>query len=263
MTAERQPTNRMERETELLWGVRRPAPRRGPKPKLSREAVVAAAVALADAEGLEAVSMQRVAKELGFTTMSLYRHVDSKEDLLALMGDAVLDAEPPEPSRDRDWRAGVEAWVRGVLALYRNHPWAVYLAMTGPPSGPNGLRWMEAGLRELVRSGLDPGEALPILTLLSTTLRETFRIDVDMERAARATGATVADTMRGYAAGLRRFVTEERFPTVARLLREGGLEDSVPDGTSGASDDLDFSVRRLLDGVEVYVRGQRTAAGGG
>ncbi|MFD6953550.1 TetR family transcriptional regulator [Nocardiopsis sp. TSRI0078] len=263
MTAEQQPTNRMERDTELMWGLRQSEPRRGPKPRLSRDAVVAAAVALADAEGLEAVSMQGVAKELGFTTMSLYRYVESKEDLLVLMNDAAMDTAPPGPCGGRDWRAGVEAWVHGVLTMYGRHPWAVYLPQNGPPSGPNGLRWMEAGLREIVRSGLDPRRSVQILTMLSTTLREMFRMNVDMERAARAAGATVADTMRGYAAGLGRAVTEEHFPTVARLLREDVLEDAPAEahgrGPAGPTDELDFPVRRLLDGVEVYVERQRAA----
>ncbi|WP_017569629.1 TetR/AcrR family transcriptional regulator [Nocardiopsis halotolerans] len=262
MAAEQQGTNRMEREVELLWGLDQPEPRRGPKPKLSREAVVAAAVALADAEGLEAVSMQRVAKELGYTTMSLYRYVDSKEDMLVLMSDAGMDAEPPAPRGDGDWRAGVEEWVRGAVDLYRRHPWSVHLPLSGPPSGPNGLRWMEAGLRELTHSGLDAGSALRMLMMLSAALRDTLRIELEMERAARAGGETMADTERGYGRGLRRVVTEEAFPTIDLLLRSDVFGELAPEeygGAGGPADDIDFAIRRLLDGVEVYVERQRAA----
>jgi AcrR family transcriptional regulator len=262
MAAEQHGANWMERELELLWGLRQPEPRRGPKPRLSREAVVAAAVALADAEGLEAVSMQRVAKELGYTTMSLYRYVDSKEDMLLLMSDAAMEGEPPPPRRDGDWRAGVEEWVRGAAAMYRRHPWSVYLSLNGPPSGPNGLRWMEAGLREISRSGLDIGWSLQMLTMLSASLRETIRIELDMSRVLQASGGTMADTGRDYSRGLRRVVTEEGFPTIARLLREGVLEtppDGAGEGTDGPAEDLGFSVRRVLDGIEVYVERQRAA----
>ncbi|OOC53491.1 MULTISPECIES: TetR/AcrR family transcriptional regulator [Nocardiopsis] len=263
MAAEQRRTNRMEREMELLWGLDRSEPRRGPKPGLSRGSVVAAAVALADAEGLEAVSMQRVAKELGYTTMSLYRYVDSKEDMLALMGDAVMDVEPPAPREDGDWRAGVEEWAHGVTNVYRLHPWSVYLPLSGPPSGPNGLRWMESGLRELVASGLETGPAVQILTMLSAAARETLRIELEMGRAARETGSTMADIGRDYSTGLRRVVTEERFPTIARLLREGALEEEPPpgsaDGVAGPVDDMHFAVRRLLDGIEAYVERRRAA----
>ncbi|WP_435111082.1 TetR/AcrR family transcriptional regulator [Nocardiopsis synnemataformans] len=262
MTAEQRGTNRMEREVELLWGLRQPEPRRGPKPRLSREAVVVAAVAIADAEGLEAVSMQRVAKELGYTTMSLYRYVDSKEDMLVLMSDAAMEGDPPEPREDGDWRAGVEEWARRLIAMYRRHPWAVYLSLNGPPSGPNGLRWMESGLREISRSGLDLGWSLQMLTMLSAILRETIRIELDMSRAVQAAGGTMADTGRDYSRGLRRVVTEEGFPTIDRLLREGVMEelsDAAQEGAGGPAEDLDFSIRRVLDGIEVYVERQRAA----
>ncbi len=266
MTAEQRGTNRMEREVELLWGLRQPEPRRGPKPRLSRGAVVAAAVALADAEGLEAVSMQRVAKELGYTTMSLYRYVDSKEDMLVLMSDAAMDGDPPPPREGGDWRAGVEEWVHGAVAMYRRHPWGVYLTLNGPPNGPNGLRWMESGLREISRSGLDVGWSLQMLTMLSAILRETVRIELDMIRAARAAGGTMADTGRDYSRGLRRVVTEEEFPTITRLLREGVMEEFPDTGrgdAGGPTEDLDFSIRRVLDGIEVYVERQRASGRAG
>ena len=114
--------------------------------------------------------MQRVAKELGYTTMSLYRYVDSKEDLLLLMREAIVVTAPPAD----DWRSGVEAWFRGVVAVYREHPWSVYIPTTGPPSGPNNLRWMEAGLRQLSASGLHLGEALSTLLLLTSVARDLF-----------------------------------------------------------------------------------------
>ena len=116
--------------------------------------------------------MQRVAKELGYTTMSLYRYVDSKEDLLLLMREAIVVTAPPAPADD--WRSGVEAWFRGVVAVYREHPWSVYIPTTGPPSGPNNLRWMEAGLRQLSASGLHLGEALSTLLLLTSVARDLF-----------------------------------------------------------------------------------------
>ncbi|MEE2041776.1 TetR/AcrR family transcriptional regulator [Nocardiopsis sp. CT-R113] len=263
MTTEQQPTSRTAREVDLLWGLDRPAPRRGPRPKLSREAVVDAAVAVADAEGLEAVSMQRVAGELGYTTMSLYRHVDSKEDMLVLMSDRAMDGAPPEPCADRAWRAGVEEWVHRVMEVYRRHPWAIRLTLSGPPAGPNGLRWMEAGLREIVRSGLDVGSSLQMLAMLSSLVRDTLRLEGDMARAAREAGSTMADAERDYSVGLRRVVTAEDYPTIALMLESAVLEDQPPPGEpdrlGGPADELDFSIHRVLDGIEVYV--ERVRAG--
>ena len=204
-----------------------------------------------------------MAKELGYTTMSLYRYVDSKEDMLVLMSDAAMDGDPPPPRGDGDWRTGVEEWVRRLIAMYRRHPWAVYLSLNGPPSGPNGLRWMESGLREISRSGLDLGWSLQMLTMLSAVLRETIRIELDISRAARAAGGTMADTGRDYSRGLRRVVTAEGFPTIDRLLREGVLEespDTSQEDAGGPAEDLDFSIRRILDGIEVYVERQRARA---
>lgn len=257
MTTDDESKSRMLRDVELLWGLDAPHARRGPKPRLSREAVVRAAIGVADAEGIEAVSMQRVAKELGYTTMSLYRHVDSKEDMLVLMLDSAMDAEPPAPRGDGDWRAGLEEWCRSVLETYRAHPWIIFVSLSGPPSGPNGLRWMEAGLRELVASGLDTGEALQMLTMLSAVLRETIRLEVEMTRAAQSTGSTLVQVESDYSRGLRRVVTEERFPTIARMLREGVLDEAPDPGTDrigGPAEELDFGIRRVLDGIESYVR---------
>jgi AcrR family transcriptional regulator len=263
MTTEDERKSRMVRDVELLWGLDAPQARRGPKPRLSREAVVRAAIDVADAEGIEAVSMQRVAKELGYTTMSLYRHVDSKEDMLVLMLDTAMDGDPPGPREDGDWRAGLEEWCRGALDMYRAHAWTVFVAFSGPPSGPNGLRWMEAGLRELVASGLDISEGLQILTMLSAVLRDTIRLEIEMTRAAQSTGSTLVQTEDDYSRGLRRVVTAERFPTIDRMLREQVLDaPPVPDPRriGGPAEELDFGIRRILDGIEVYVRAKRKTA---
>jgi AcrR family transcriptional regulator len=258
MTSERQPTSGITREIELLWGLRETA-KRGPKPKLSRAAIVRAAVVVADAENLEAVSMQRVAKELGYTTMSLYRHLESKEDLLTLMSDAVMSENPPGPRSDGDWRAGTEEWCAGVMAQYRAHPWAVYVPQSGPPSGPNGLRWMEAGLREITASGLTGDEALQMLTMLSNTLRDVIRMENDMVLAARRRGLALGEAEAGWTQSLRQVLDPREFPTVAATLEEGVFEEDPQDysGEPGPAAGISFAIHRVLDGVEAYVLARR------
>ncbi|MEV4187163.1 TetR/AcrR family transcriptional regulator, partial [Streptosporangium canum] len=129
-----------ERSTELLWGTRS---RRG----LSLERIVRAAIELADAEGLAAVSMRRVAERLGFTTMSLYRHVPGKAELVDLMRDEVMGGEPDAGADRRPgWRAELEAWARDGLALYRRHPWLAEPSGTRRVPGPNAVAGFERAL---------------------------------------------------------------------------------------------------------------------
>lgn len=258
MTSEQQPTTGPSREIELLWGLRETA-KRGPKPKLSRVAIVDAAIAVADAEGLEAVSMQRVAKELGYTTMSLYRHVDSKEDLLTLMADTAMSRSSPEPRTDGDWRAGIEEWCREALAQYRKHPWVAYVPQSGPPSGPSGLRWMEAGLREISASGLTPAEALQILLLLTFTLRDVVRMEHDIALAVQSSGISHEENEERWVSSLRQVLDPQEFPTVMRTIDEGTFEEDAPGAAGDASlaGGLHFPIQRILDGVEVYVRARR------
>src|SRR5262245_16183114 len=138
-------------EIALLWG-RREAPRRGPKATLTVDEIVRAAVAVADADGLAAVSMAKVAAELGNSTMALYRHVRSKDELLMLMGDAAV-ATPPDVS-GMDWRTGLTTWAMAILATLNEHSWYAHLPVTGPPVGPNNLAWFDCGLRALTDTPL-------------------------------------------------------------------------------------------------------------
>ena len=104
---------------ELLWGLRDRGRRGGPKPALSLERIVAAAVELADEGGIAALSMGRLAEKLGFTTMSLYRYVASKDELLLLLLDAGIGEPPPDPGGS--WRDRAGAWCRDLTAVYRRH----------------------------------------------------------------------------------------------------------------------------------------------
>src|SRR6201994_2196395 len=116
---------------ELLWG-RRERGRRGPHPGLSADAIVDAAVRIADAEGLEAISMARVAAKLGFTTMSLYRYVASKDELLQLMFNAsALGAESLVIEGD-GWRPRLRAWAVIQREMLDRHPWITQMPMPAP-----------------------------------------------------------------------------------------------------------------------------------
>ena len=204
---------------------------------LSEERVVAAAIALADEDGLEAVSMARVAERLGFTTMSLYRHVRSKDDLLRAMLDAGLGA-PPAALDDPggDWRAGLELWTRSVLEALLRHPWAIRVPITGPPMSPVQLAWLDRGLRALAPTGLAEGEKADVVLLLNGYAFWEARLRTEL-----ATGPPQAPPE-----GL------EEMPALRRALAAGIFEDDSI-GESGVA----FGLARILDGVALLIDARR------
>src|SRR3984957_14608059 len=117
---------------DLLWH-RRALGRRGPKPGLSVDGIVDAAVRIADAEGLEAVSMARVAKELGFTTMSLYRYVASKEGLLQFMWNASAQCAETLVVEGNEWLKKLRMWAMVQREMLDRHPWITQMPMAAPP----------------------------------------------------------------------------------------------------------------------------------
>src|SRR3954452_6339712 len=143
------------RSMALLW--RAPAssaPRPGPKPSLDVDRIVSAAVEIADAEGLAAVSMRRVAADLGTAAMTLYGHVPGKGELVDLMLDAVLGELYPDRPPAGNWRTRLEGVARGNWDLFLRHPWAVHLATGRPPLGPHLMRKYDVELRAVDGLGL-------------------------------------------------------------------------------------------------------------
>jgi AcrR family transcriptional regulator len=176
---------------DLLWG-RRGRGQRGPKPGLSVEAIVAAASRLADAEGLEAVSMARVAEQLGFTTMSLYRHVTSKDELLQLMWNASAQGAEGIVLEGDGWRARLRMWATIQREMIDRHPWITQMPMAAPPMGPNSLAFVEHGLEAMDGTGLADVDKLRVIGLISSYTLSEARMAHDAARAARAAAAAAA-----------------------------------------------------------------------
>jgi AcrR family transcriptional regulator len=200
-------------------------------------------VALADEGGLAALSMSRLAEKLGFTTMSLYRYVASKDDLLVLMLDAAI-GPPPAAAAGSGWRAGVEGWARALRAGYGRHPWMVDLPISGLPAGPNQLVWFERGLGVLAATTLEPGERAASVLLLATYVRAQGQLVQDLTRAGESGGVD-------WAAVVRRVADPQRFPEVAAVIAAGVFEDE-PD--EFPDDDFGFGLDRILDGIDVLHR---------
>jgi AcrR family transcriptional regulator len=231
-----------------LWGLREPS-RRGPRPTLTVDRIVRAGIEIADAEGLAALSMSRVADRLGFTTMSLYRHVANKEELLVLMWSAALDAPPETAGPGDDWRSGLRRWCRAQVAAFQARPWLIDVPISGPPITPPDLAWMDAGLRALARTGLSENDKLDIMIAFNAQARYQAKIFRDLMEAAKAGRPGMAD----YGRLLRELIDGERFPSVWRTVESGILD--LPEGVTNAPDeaDLEAGVELLLDGVAALI----------
>src|SRR5580692_7038824 len=144
---------------DLLWG-RRERGRRGPRPGLSADAIATAAILLADAEGLDTVSMARVAAKLGVTTMALYRYVANKDELFQLMWNASAIGTEHLVIEGDGWRSRLRAWAVIQREMLDLHPWITQMPMAAPPVAPNSMHFMERGLEAMDGTGLPNSEKI-------------------------------------------------------------------------------------------------------
>lgn len=233
---------------DVLWGrLDGPEPRRG----LSLSRVVSAAVEVADTGGLDAVSMARIAARLGFTTMSLYRHVKNKNELLLLMLDSVaaVPASLDEPCDS--WRLGLERWCRAQWVMLRAHSWIVHLPITGPPVTPNQLTWTDRALRVLGGTGLTEADKTGVVLLVANYMLTTARLSTDLGPAA--TGESVA----AYSTLLDGLVDAQRFPALRTAIDAGAFDYPTDTTEDERRFDYTFGLDRILDGVDTLIR-QRT-----
>ncbi|WP_039938164.1 TetR/AcrR family transcriptional regulator [Streptomyces himastatinicus] len=233
---------------EAAWGLRERRTK-GPKPGLTLSRIVDAAVSLAATDGLGAVSMSRVAADLGVSTMSLYRYVAAKDELLLLMEDAAFGTPPPGPAPDEDWRTGFTDWAWALRAAYHRNPWVLRIPTSAPPSTPNSVAWMERGLACLRDTNLGEGAKISALMLVSGFVRNEARLSADLAAAALRTGDDTGQSMESWARLLRKVTDPERFPAVTAALAVGEL-----DTPGGPDDEFVFGLARILDGLEALVR---------
>lgn len=236
---------------DLLWG-RRERGRTGPKPGLTVDAIVDAAMRVADAEGLEAVSMKRVATELGFTTMALYRYVDSKDELLAMMWNASALGLPTVTGDG--WRELLSNWAVVQFEAVCRRTWVLQMPMSRPPAGPASLAWVEQALAALADTGLSEAPKMGVIGLLSTYALSEARMQYEEARAR--TEAPYAD----YAALLRKVADERTYPALYRAAWSGELD--LPAGAERPAFDVNefrFGLDRILDGVQALIDGQTPA----
>jgi len=234
----------LPRVLQLLWGLEGPA-RPGPKPTLQISDIGAAANKLADSAGLGAVSMSKVAAELGFTTMSLYRYVDSKDDLYVVMlEEAFGRPDPVDP--DTDWRERISAWARSFWNAIKRHPWVLQVPVFEPPLSPKQLEWMEQGLKAFEDTPLTPSEALSAMMLVNIYVRGTGQITTHLSTDPQE----ISEADQTYIRRLALLADPERFPTIAR-----GLTASAPDefGVDYNADEFQTGLDTVLDGIQSLI----------
>jgi len=216
--------------------------------------IVAAAIAIADDEGPEAVSMRRIARELDVGTMSLYWYVSSKEELHRLMLERVqVEALAPEPSGD--WRADLRGYAGIMRAALLRHPWAIDFLGTGPPAGPNDARNAERLIETLDGLGLDIVTALRVLTTFGTyvvgaALREIQEIRWGESLAETTAGMTEGEIDESIAEFGRRIRESGQYPHLVRIL-ESGVD---PDSPLTRDERFEFGVDCMLDGIAARLK---------
>jgi DNA-binding transcriptional regulator YhcF (GntR family) len=231
----------------VVAGPAAPSPSRTPRessdPELGRATIVRAAVRIADAEGIDALSMRRVAASLGAGAMSLYRHVPGKDELMLLMRDAVFAEFPLPAAGPSDWRAALELTARTQWRLYRRHPWlARTTSLTRPYAGPNQLPYSEWNLRVLSALGLDDDTVFLLhLSLFSFVHGSAASLEAESREEAD-TGLTGSEWLAQREEAGRSVLGSGAFPVSARVF-------GAPDLGLDLDRLFEFGLARLLDGV--------------
>ena len=236
------PTNK-NNSVNLLWKKKRSS-NRGPKPSVSADQIARAAIHVADKEGLEAVTMQRISAEIGLTTMALYRYVSSKSELVDLMIDSASDTAPVFGKPSQPWSDRLKEWARRCFFIYRDHPWFLEAtSMRRSIMGPNELSWMEAALSMLAESGLPAEERHPAFLALIGHVRG---------HATFLQIRTRGDSAQQWTNDLIQLLDSQadRYPVLLTAARSGAFSK-----TSVLA--FDFGIDCILDGVHARVAGHK------
>src|ERR1700752_5010750 len=225
----------LPRALEILWRDPQPTRRsRGGR----RERIGARAIELVEAEGLSKLSMARLAERLGCGTMSLYRHVANKDELVTFMLSTAPEP-PPKPADPSDWRGALTDWAAGLWDIYHRHPWILQTTAAGPPADPGQLAWLDAGLAALGGTGLAERDKLAAVMAVLHYVRGAAALGIE----------AVQTNLSNYPALLRRLLTADRFPALTAAVAAGVFDQENDDPRA----EFRSGLRQLLDGIAARV----------
>jgi AcrR family transcriptional regulator len=204
------------------------------RPELSAETITWAAIRLADAEGLDAVSIRRVAAELEARPMSLYDHISSKDDLLAMMADEVVAGVLLDEPLPAEWREALGKIARRLYAILVGHPWLVFVLPSRRRFGPNDAKQAEQLAQAMASLKLEPAELWTLVgTVNDFVLGHSVRVatapkGIDLEEEIPGSDPIEAPELAALPDWLRTRSSVERFESGLRILLDG-VESQLPD----------------------------------
>jgi AcrR family transcriptional regulator len=242
-----------QRSIKLLWGVQE-RPRRGPKPRLTAATIVAAALQLAGADGLAALSMRRVADHLGVAAMSLYTYIPSKAELVDLMMDAVHGELEQPDDLEGGWRPKLESIAKANWALYHRHPWMLQVISSRPPLGPHTMAKYEYELSVVDGIGLTDLEMDAVVSLIAGYVQGAARTAIDASQIEQRSGMSDLQWWAASAPILEKIVDASSYPLGGRVGSAAGEEyGSAHDPARNFA----FGLPLVLDGIEKLVESRR------
>ena len=227
-----------EQRRPSLW--ERPGPPRRVRAVVDRDAIVAAGLAIADEEGLEAVSMRRVAQRLGAGAMTLYSYVANKDDLLDLMSDAVM-GELVVADLSDDWREALRQIAQHTRGIFLAHGWLAELGRRRSSPGPNALMHFEQSLQAVSGLGLDPEQRMAVIAAVDDYVFGFVHRETELERERERDGLALDEYFESIRPWIEDMLATGRYPYLQRYTEEGGM----PPQRRRFEDGLDW----LLDGI--------------
>lgn len=249
MASERRRKVDPARSLAILWRTWEPTSRDS-GPGLSVDRIARTAIEIADADGIDALTMRRVSDALGSGTMSVYTYIPGKAELLDVMIDTVYGEMDRPPDIPGGWRARLEHVAVANWALYRAHPWLLGAESSRPVLGPNMLAKYDYELSTVAGIGLSDLEMDAVLTLVLGHVNSAARVALDMAETERRTGMTDGQWWQSTAPWLEKFMKSGNYPTAARV---GSAAGEVHGAAYGPQYAFEFGLQRVLDGIAVVV----------
>ena len=249
-----------EASMRLLWGkVAETASKRGPKSALSVDAIVDAAIALADEGGIDAVSMRAVGERLGRTPMALYTYIPGKAELIDLMWDHIAAELPTHYDHSRGWRPALRQWAHDGRDFFLRHPWTLDISGARAGMGPNETRNQETSAKILAGLGLSGQDLMASVWSVASFVHGNARAMAETKQATAATGVDESEWWFSRSKMFDEVAPDyaERFPFLTQLATQGTFDEKEFEGSylEAESDFVfEFGLERLLDGIETFVK---------